>query len=301
MSKNAFLLTIFLATRAEQVPAGVRRFFSVDGSVPGAARCWDHHITGERINLDAMPDLIDPSGFDGVGTTLADVDALASVVAVLLGGKARIPAPYLALLEGASHWCDHLAPHPAHDAATNRLGRGFLDAVDEQLDRRDREEAFRDACLDTVERIRKGEALPYSDRWSEQQRIAEQLDREGRVVRGGRVALVDLREAPRVDPLAIYLRHSCPVAVTLGEHAQGGHRYTVGINPSVPGPLTDLSALLGALAAAEFAHGAPCLGAAPLPGNENWGGRATVFGSPWNYPSRLSPDEVVRLCERALA
>jgi len=151
-----------------------------------------------------------------------------------------------------------------------------------------------------VERIRQGEALPYSDRWAEQRRLAEQIDRQGKVVRGQRVALMDLREAPRVDPLALYQLHACPVAVTVTRHSQGGLRYTVGINPSVPEPPTDLSAILEALAAAEFLHGAPCLGAAPVPENENWGGRATVFGSPWNYPSRLSPDEVVRLCEQAL-
>jgi hypothetical protein len=48
------------------------------------------------------------------------------------------------------------------------------------------------------------------------------------------------------------------------------------------------------LATAEHAHGAPSVSSVPGPGSENWGGRATVFGSPWNYGSRLSVDEVMR-------
>ncbi len=67
------LLRIFIATRAEAVPRECRRFLSVDGSVPGYAVRWDHHATGEHINLDAMPERFDPSDYDGVGTTLADM------------------------------------------------------------------------------------------------------------------------------------------------------------------------------------------------------------------------------------
>lgn len=293
-------LAIFVATRAEQVPPGVTRFISVDGSVPGASLRWDHHLTGERINLDAMPELIDTTGFDGVGTTLADADALASVVAVLLGGKSQIPGSYRAILEGASHWCDHLAPHPDLDEATSRLARGFLDAVDAQFSQEDPSASFRDACLRTATQIRDGLPLPFSDRWPKQQRIAGQLDLAGKVIRGPHVALVDLRGAPPVDPLAVYQLHTCPVAVSIEAHPRGGLRYTVGVNPSVPDRPSDITPALRALAAAEFLHGAPCLGPDPLPGNENWGGRATVFGSPWNYPSRLPPEQVVSACSLAM-
>ena len=75
-------LPCFVATRREDVPVGLVRYVSVDGSVPGAAVTWDHHVTGECINLDAMPETFDACGFDGVGTTLADLDAAASAVAV---------------------------------------------------------------------------------------------------------------------------------------------------------------------------------------------------------------------------
>ena len=67
-------LTIFVATRREDVPAGCERYLSVDGTVPGNTLRWDHHVTGHAINLDAMPERLDARSYDGVGTTLADAD-----------------------------------------------------------------------------------------------------------------------------------------------------------------------------------------------------------------------------------
>lgn len=65
-------------------------------------------------------------------------------------------------------------------------------------------------------------------------------------------------------------------------------------------PLRHFGPALRALARAEHAHGPPALAPDPVPGAENWGGRATVFGSPWNYGSRLEPAEVAGIVERAL-
>lgn len=293
-------LTVFVATRREQVPPRLGRYISVDGTVPGAVLCWDHHVTGERINLDAMPDVIDTRGFDGVGTTLADADAVASVVAVLLGGKAALPPGYRATLEAASHWCDHLAPHPQHDDEHNRLGRGLLDAINDKLAHGSPSDGFASACLQVFACIQRGEPLPFSDRWSQQQQRAEQLDLAGKILRTGPVAVIDLRGAPPVEPLATYLLVHHPVAVAVDGHARGGLRYTVGVNPSVGLRPDDLGPALRALAAAEFSHGPPCLRPEPVAGNENWGGRRTVFGSPWNYGSRLAIPEVARLTAEAL-
>lgn len=294
---------IFVATRPEQVPAHCRRFLSVDGSVPGHAARFDHHVTGERINLDAMPGRLSPARFDGVGTTLADADAVASVVVFLLGGTAQVPGHSLAVLESASWWCDHLGPHPGHDAETNRLGRGLLDDIAARLadgPREDVSSRFAAVCRDLASRLRRGEPLPMRDTWSQQLQVAARLDAEGRISRCGPLALVDLRGAPSLDPLATYTRHDRPVAVLVDEHPSGGARYTVGVNPNLATAPSDLSAALRALAAAEFAHGLPTLAADPVPGAENWGGRATVFGSPWNYASRLSPEEVVAIAATAL-
>jgi len=73
----------------------------------------------------------------------------------------------------------------------------------------------------------------------------------------------------------------------------------VGVNPLGPPP-DDLGPALARLAALEHAHGPPALLPRPGPGSENWGGRATVFGSPWNYGSRLQPEEVARAVAAAM-
>lgn len=295
-------LVIFVATRADAVPAGCRRVLSVDGTVPGFAVRWDHHTTGEPINLDAMPERLDPTEFDGVGTTLADMDAVASVVAVLFGGKGALPAQARAALESASHWCDHLGPHPAHDADVNRLGRGLLDAVAAQLEVPAHEISRRFAQVSRAlaEKIAAGAPLPFDDRWERALADAQALVRAGRLLVRGDVALADSRGLDAIDPLALYAQHGASVGVSYARRPDGGLAYTVGANPLAKARLHDLGAALRALAAAEFAHGPPACSPEPIPGAENWGGRATVFGSPWNYGSRLTPDEVVAIVARAL-
>jgi hypothetical protein len=114
------------------------------------------------------------------------------------------------------------------------------------------------------------------------------------------VVVVDKRGQGGIDPAALLSLDTSPVAVWVDDHKAGGLRYTVGVNPNAAAPPDDVRPALRALAAAEFAHGAPALAATPGTASENWGGRQAVFGSPWNYGSRLAPDEVVRLTRAAL-
>jgi hypothetical protein len=297
-------LVVFVATRSEEVPAACRRYASVDGSVPGATVTWDHHVTGEAINLDAMPAVIDAAELDGVGTTSPDTDALASVVGVLFGGKAGLPDRHRRALEAASYRCDHLRPHPTYGGDTDRLGRGLNAWVSARLaaerDPVARARVFASLCRKVAEAIAAGEDLP-ADTSSLHASVlaAERLDAEGRIRRLGRVAVVDLRDREPVAPEALYERVSCPVAVVVETHPAGGAKYTVGVDPcSAEAPAT-LARALAELATAEYRRGPPARAPEPVPGAENWGGRATVFGSPWNYGSRLEPDEVVAIVRRA--
>ncbi|MDH5490653.1 MAG: hypothetical protein OEY14_01640 [Myxococcales bacterium] len=291
---------IFVATEASKVPEGALPFASVDGAVPGAAETWDHHQSGDRINLDAMPAEIDATRFRGVGTTLADTDAVVSVVALLEGGPGALEAQVRAVFESAATYCDHLAPHPGHDAATNARGeRLHAWATGTMREAKGASEGFSQVCLELWRRVREGEPLPEA----EPLHVAEsaQVDRliaEGRLQLHGELALVDLRGFPPLSPLAVYERHEARVAVILAEHRQGGRRYTVGTNPRRADAPSDLRPALLRLAAAEFAHGPPATN--PEPGQENWGGRATVFGSPWNYGSRLEEAEVLKAIGEAL-
>lgn len=292
-------LTVFVATRAQDVPAGCVRFVSVDGSVPGATVTWDHHVTGEDINLDAMPPRFDMTGFDGVGTTMADTDAVASVVAVLFGGKANLPPHVLDLLSSASYRCDHLLPHPKLSDEVNERGRGVHGHITLRI--HSGPGAFATVCRELATLIFEGKELPSDTRQQDAQRaLARALEADGRIRVVGKVALVDLRGRDRVDPEALYELISAPVSVVVEEHPRGGLRYTVGVNPRVEDRPSSLRRALELLATAEHAHGAPSASPIPGPGSENWGGRATVFGSPWNYGSRLSVDEVLRWVEEGI-
>ncbi|MFH1466085.1 MAG: hypothetical protein ABIO70_17000 [Pseudomonadota bacterium] len=282
-------LRIFVATRPEDVPC--RHFVSVDGSVPGAALTWDHHRSGEAINLDAMPERADLSAFDGIGTTMADTDAVASVVAALAGGKGALAPEVRRVLEAASHRCDHLAAHPGVDPETDHLGRGLHAWVSHALEQG---RPFEAVCLE----VAATRPLPWRDPVEDTPALAG-LVALGRLDPCPPVALADLRGLPPLPPESLYALHRCPVMVLVDDHPAGGARYVVGVHPGVDHP-EDLRPALVALAAAEFAHGAPALSAEPVPGAETWGGRQTVFGSPWNYGSRLAPEEVRALVAGAL-
>lgn len=293
-------LTVFVATRQADVPAGVVRYASVDGSVPGAEVVWDHHVTGEPVSLDAMPARCSLEGLDGIGTTLADTDAVIGAVVAMAGGLDAVPGSRVPVLRAASWWCDHLRGAPGVEGEHDRLGRGLHAYVSSRLmvPRSETSAVFAALVAEVLDALARGLPLPFAD---EPPSSAPKLREQGRLSEHGSVALVDLRGlGESLDPIAAYAQHACPVAVTVADHSKGGTRFTVGVNPHVASAPTDLRAALVAVAKAEHAHGAPCKDEAPVPGNENWGGRATVFGSPWNYGSRLAPAEVVALVRSAL-
>lgn len=294
-------LHIFVATAESDVPADARPFVSVDGAVPGATVTWDHHHTGELLNLYAMPLSVEVSALRGIGTTMADTDAAISVALVLIGGIERLSAARRGTLEAAAHWCDLLRPHPKLDDETNASGERVHAWVTQRLTEADDVgRAFAQACRELARRLDAGVPLPTAEpaRVADAPRVAA-LEAEGRIVRQGRIALVDLRGRGRVDPLAMYERVGCAVAVIVSDHETGGSRYTVGVNPFVESAPADLRPALEILAREEYRHGPPC--ASPLAGHEgSWGGRASVFGSPFRYASRLDPAEVVSLVRGVL-
>jgi hypothetical protein len=299
---------IFTATRLQDVPRGCARYISVDGAVPGASRCFDHHQSGEPINLDTLPDRLECAGIDlaqidGIGTTLADTDALVSVVTLLLGGRAFLPAGLLAVFQAASHRCDHLRPHPRVSGDPDDAGRRLDNHVGATLaatppSRRSR--AFARLCREVLAAIQAGDSLPGRDdpAWAED---VAAVERAGHLRFDDPLLVVDLRRHRRlrVRPDAWYLHEPrCRAALIAENHPRGGIRYTIGRNPF--SGAVDMLPVLAVLAAAEFAHGPPALGPQALPGNENWGGRRDVGGSPWNYGSRLGIHEAVSLVRRAL-
>ncbi|MCP4803765.1 MAG: hypothetical protein GY913_07085 [Proteobacteria bacterium] len=279
-------MEIFVATRREDVPTGLIRYASVDGSVPGATVTWDHHVTGHAINLDVIPALIDQR-LDGVGTTLADTDALVSVLAVLFGGVSRLPR--LAALRSACWSCDHLRPADDVSPEDAAAGEHLHHWVTRELLARG-DNGFSALAWELHARLSNGQPLP--------QAVRPQVSTAGRWTVVAQVALVELRDGERVDPQHVYDRTGCVVVIVTEPHPAGGPRYTIGLAPDED---RDLRPLLDELARLEYAAGAPCLGPEPVPANENWGGRRTVFGSPWNYGSRLEPKRVAEEARRFVA
>jgi hypothetical protein len=288
-------LAAFVATRRDDVPAQ-GGFLSVDGSVPGASETWDHHVTGERINLDAMPLRLDPAPYTAIGTTLADTDALACVVAARAGGEGALPDDVRVVLRAASERCDHLvawAGAPAHlqevaDALHRHVQQALAAAGPGEVST-----TFARLCDEVTAALEAGTPLPGAAPDATVAAHLRRLEREARVRQHAAVAALDLRGLPDLPADALHALHAAPVAVFVRDHPQGGVAYTVGVHPGHPQAPDDLTPILVALAAAELQHGPPCARASPGPGSENWGGRRTVFGSPWNYGSRLTPEEVV--------
>jgi len=290
-------LRIFVATREQDVPEEARPFCSVDGSVPGASWTWDHHRTGEPINLDAMPRTVERSGMAGVATTMPDCDALASVVAVLAGGEDALPVEARGILRAASYHCDHLRGDPAASPETNRLGAGlnrFVAAAVSCAAPASRGAAFAALCRGVLHAIVEGDPLPEAPP-PDGPRIASALRELGRLRLEGDLVMVDRRGLPAdwsESPVVAYeAEPTARVGVWIDDHPAGGPRYTVGASPS--GGPGDLRPMLGVLARREFEQGPPCLAPEPAAEAENWGGRQRVFGSPWNYGSRLSEADLL--------
>ena len=91
-------MRFFVATHAAQIPADVTRFLSVDGSVPGAVVTWDHHVTGERVNLDmrlVLGSLIVPSNVTNLSACDSGGNSWLNVFDAATGGE--VPgSPYRA-------------------------------------------------------------------------------------------------------------------------------------------------------------------------------------------------------------
>ena len=245
-----------------------RPVVGVDGPVVGADVCYDHHATGEVINLLAVPThVLRPRT---LATTMLDADAVLSAALVLLrsgGEEDAIQAVWPTLFE-AAHLCDHLVPSGRYPAA-ERTGLGLYCWLKDRgfASEGSRASVFRALTLAMVEAIREG-MLPFDlvylerlDRMEDEARAAIQ-----KVV--GRVTL--LSPEAYVDPLALYRVVATDLSLIMVPREDGATGYHVGVHPRAYARI-DLRPVLAALAARE-------------PG---WGGRANTGGSPLETGSRL--------------
>jgi hypothetical protein len=275
-----------------------RPIVGVDGPVAGADVCFDHHASGEDVNLLAVPAVVPRPRT--VATTMLDGDAVLSAALVLLraaGEEAAVSALWPALFE-AAYFCDHLQPSGRYPAAEHTgLGlycwlkeKGFALADVLAWGRSERRraadgaeraapsettrsEVFRALTLAVVAAIRDG-ALPfdlaYLDRLDRMEADARAAIRQV----AGRVTV--LAPSGYVDPLAVYRAVATDVALIVSPRGDGTTEYHLGVHPRAY-ERVDLRPALAALRAQE-------------PG---WGGRANTGGSPLGRGSRLSLDAVL--------
>jgi hypothetical protein len=279
-----------------------RPIVAVDGSIPGADVCFDHHVTGEPVNLDVIPE--EPPLPASIATTMLDTDAVISAAVVLLRAArehAQVTKAWPTLYE-AAHFCDHLTPSGRNPHAEHSgLGlhcwlkeRGFAMsellawAADELSPsgpgfRADpspssRSRVFRELTFAVLSGIRRG-ALPgdfaYLDRLDRMEATARAAVR----CVEGQVTLLELDQY--IDPLAVYRVVSTDLTVLMDVIAEGAYRYSLGVHPKAYGRV-DLRPMLEYLSSRE-------------PG---WGGRTNAGGSPRDAGSRIPPHDLVRILNR---
>jgi hypothetical protein len=274
-----------------------RPIIAVDGSVQGADVCFDHHASGEAVNLLAIPATVPRPGT--LVTTMLDGDAVISAAVVLLraaGQEAPIRAAWPVLHE-ASYYCDWLGASGEYvDAEAAGLGlhcwlkeHGF--ALGEILawgarelradeaghmrptpSRATQSLVFGHLTRAVVTGVAMG-ALPrdlrYLDRLPAMERDAQRA-----IVRvDGQVTV--LAPTAYLDPVAYYRVVKTDLVVVTGPAPAGRWRYSIGVHPRAYARI-DLGPLLDALARQE-------------PG---WGGRRNAGGAP-RVGSLLSLDDLV--------
>lgn len=293
--------TRFVVTAAKvEAP---RPIIGVDGPVVGADLCFDHHVTGERVNLLAIPETVPVPAT--IATTMLDTDAVISAAVVLLRarGEGASARKVWGVIHEAAHFCDHLVASGDFPQDEERglglhgwlKGRGLLRvavlawAGSEIGHRRDgtprpapseatRSTVFGELTLALVSAIRL-RALP-SD-WTYLDRLATMEADVRRALRGVRGRVTLLEPDAYIDPMAIYRIVETDLMLLMGSSPDGTRRYSLGVHPRAY-ERVDVRSALRMLDAREA----------------GWGGRSNCGGSPAGG-SRLSPDDVVQAVEKA--
>ncbi len=293
-----FLVTVTPAS-------GRRPVIGLDGPVQGADLCFDHHATGDPVNLVTIPILPPVPGT--LVTTMLDSDAVISAAVLLLRATdqgAPVHAAWPTLYE-AAHYCDHLIPSGQHPLAEDtglglhlwlkdrgltmgevmawgraelRAGRDGAPQVSPSPTTQSR--VFAELTWAMVAAIRLGK-LPSDVRYLERLEGMVKEARYSVVRKTKRVTLL----APEgfIDPLALYRVVDTDIAVRASRRPSGAWGYSIGVHPRAYRHV-DLRPILRALHLRE-------------PG---WGGRANAGGSPSADGSRIEPGKLVEILDRAV-
>jgi hypothetical protein len=287
------------------LPACSRRpVIAVDGPVAGATLSFDHHATGESVNLLAIPDLAPRPAT--IATTMLDTDAVISGAVVLLrsSGDGDAVMRVWDILYEACTFCDHLVPSGLHPAAEQAgLGlhcwlkdRGFamsevfawaagevtVTANGEVRPRPSpatRATVFERLALAIVAGIRR-RSLPADLRYLSHLGAMEADVR--RAIRHVHDHVTVLRSEGYLEPLAIYRVVDTGLVVMQRDLPQGRWKYTVGVHPRSTATF-NLRPLLDELRKVEA----------------GWGGRSNVCGSPLGKGSSIALEQLLGILTSA--
>jgi hypothetical protein len=302
----------------------------VDGTVPGAQNLYDelydHHRTGGAdIQLDEM-DGYHGLDSDSLGGNFSDIAVVTtSVDADAIVAAYRLTYEYTQLNQGQdllrsiAYDCDHLAVPESLSEYADKAAQ-VVAALKEEAnllakklnmpdDRRqwtieDKEKfgslAFEQG-VNLIFELLSGEwdyRLPANKYWQEVEKITQQIKKENRIRKYRNHLIFDGRGiSGYIDPRCFYRNLTSedsekvnPIAVFVFDHSLGGQKYTIGVIPLHKDRCcVDLTkTVFSALNEAEKQIN---------PESQDWGGRATVGGSPFNNPSLLTPEQVIDMIQ----
>ena len=283
-----------------------RPVVTVDGEVVGEDVAFDHHRTGEGVNLDSLP--TERIEIGTIATSMIDTDSVVSAAVLLARQRGQVPSDALwAALRAACYYCDHLVAPPGCDEQASRQGLGLHCWVKQmglawtEMDawasgsvtvkdgwsrarpvRSHRSELYRRLARAVDCAINIG-VLPQDTAYLARLDAMRENGRRQVVDDDGRICMVSGDEY--VDPLAMYAVTRAPVLVrrVVDDQTTPGHwtmRYTIGVSPHTTEDL-DATVLARELARIE-----------PAPRDPSWGGRGNVIGSPRVGGTRLQPSQI---------
>lgn len=247
----------------------------VDGYLEGY-NFYDHHITGEKINLDAIPPLLKVLP-KVVATNQIDTDSICSAVVVFFGGENNISEYYRGILRTASTYCDYLISNENFDEKTNNKGLGLHFYMKKKgfnmlkrfdpVTSKERSIVFTKLSREVIEHIEKGKELPNDTSYLDRLNFHIKMAKES-IIHNDRLVTV-ISSYDFIDPIASYKVVDTPLLVLQSYISNDLYKYSIGVNPIY----YDRYNITNLLTYINKHY------------EEGWGGRSVAGGSPYSGSS----------------
>lgn len=262
----------------------------VDSHMDGQAGSLDHHVTGERTNLDLIKkqsaDITEKYSY--IASTHLDTDSILSA-ALLIHGINNITDAQFVTMQAACLWCDYLicdSPKPVCDQGLmlhhylKQKGFALKNEIagEDYLDDDGKTQIFAHLVDDAIDMLKNGEFK--QDR--NYLKTLEQTKMKARdaIIYADRYVTV-IQCPDYLDPLATYQVHDSLIQIMLNPEIQ---RYDIGVHPAHYDRNVDFTEIIPILNRLEESERKQ----KGLPMTGTWGGRKTAFGSPRSEPGERS-------------